>query len=198
MRIFDAVIKTCDIFFINRKSSSSLLLLLFRVMYHMLYKVMDGSRTKLDIITQYQRHDSQKKLLMSQHLLLLMLFKSLLYSKMHQFLPQKLQHLEWVSRQSLRLIWEGVNYINPYLYHFQCPNGGSGSFCCINGAETEDCGISDQDQEQVYEIIEYIDIPIDIENLRDYLPPSGDAKKKRQTPIRRQVRKVYRRFVRKH
>ncbi|CAG9801325.1 unnamed protein product [Chironomus riparius] len=77
-----------------------------------------------------------------------------------------------------------------------CPNGGSGPYCCINGAETEDCGYSDQ--EQVYEIIEYIDVPIDIEHLRDYLPPSGDAKKKRQTPVRRQVRKVYRRFVRKH
>jgi len=39
------------------------------------------------------------------------------------------------------------------------------------------------------------DVPAN--NLRDYLPPfaNADAKKKRQIPVRRVIRKVYRRFV---
>lgn len=38
---------------------------------------------------------------------------------------------------------------------------------------------------------------VPVNNLREYLPPvvTADAKKKRQIPVRRVIRKVYRRFV---
>jgi len=47
----------------------------------------------------------------------------------------------------------------------------------------------------IAEVAEVPEVPVN--NLREYLPPvvNADAKKKRQIPVRRVIRKVYRRFV---
>ncbi|KAG5678384.1 hypothetical protein PVAND_008064 [Polypedilum vanderplanki] len=81
-----------------------------------------------------------------------------------------------------------------------CENGGSGPFCCINGADNKDCFIpSDEPQEVVEEVVveepepaPLADVPVEDAPSKDYLPPLNNeylppALRKRSAQIKRQV-----------
>ena len=55
--------------------------------------------------------------------------------------------------------------------------------------------VAEVHSDPISEVVEVVEVPVN--NLREYLPPvvTADAKKKRQIPVRRVIRKVYRRFV---
>lgn len=91
-----------------------------------------------------------------------------------------------------------------------CANGGSGTYCCINGAENPDCIIPSQEPVYTapavspiyteptytaggdYEVTNEYFAPID----QDYLPPSEDSLREYLPPALRHRRRIQKRRLR--